>query len=123
MLDNIKMNSYISNNYFESNTASLAGGSIKWSNNLPQIDERNQFNMNTARYGSNIASYPIRLIVNIHKLDNFTTPDNNMSLIANGIENQTIVIENVSSGNDFPYVIVIKTVDLYGNVVQLDNAY
>ena len=117
------MNSYITYNRFELNKANLAGGSIKWSQDLPYIDESNQFNMNTANYGSNIASYPIRLIVNIHNLDNFTTPDNNISLIATGIDNKTIVIENVSSGNDFPYVIVIKAVDLYGNVVQLDDAY
>ena len=116
------MDSSIINNYFKSNNAILAGGSIKWSNDLPQIDESNNFNMNSAQYGSKVASYPIRLLVNIHQLDNFTTPDNNISLIANGFDNKTILIENVSSGNVFPYVIVVKTVDLYGNVVELDNA-
>lgn len=117
------MDSSILNNVFESNHAILAGGSIKWSTDLPQIDETNNFNMNSAQYGSNVASYPIRLIVNIHQTENFTSPDNNFTLIANGFDNKTILIENVSSGNVFPYVIVVKTVDLYGNVVELDNAY
>ena len=79
--------------------------------------------MNSAQYGSNVAAYPIRLIVNIYDIDNYTSPEDNNSMIANGYDNKTILLENVSSGNDFPYVIVIKTVDLYGNVIELDNAY
>lgn len=117
------MVSHIKNNNFYSNIASVAGGAIKWSRDMPKIDEDNVFSLNSAQYGSNIAAYPIRLLVEIHLKQNYTTPENNFSLLANGMDNKTVILENISSGNDFPYVIVSKTVDLYGNIVKLDNAY
>ena len=123
VLDNLLMISNIKNNNFYSNVAAVAGGAIKWSKEMPIIDTNNVFSLNSAQYGSNIAAYPIRLLVEIHLKENYTTPDNNLSILANGMDNKTIVLGNISGGNDFPYVIVSKTVDLYGNIVKLDNAY
>ena len=115
------MQASIINNSFVSNTAHIAGGAIEWSKDMPEIDENNFFTQNSAEYGSNIAAYPIRLLVNIHNKDTYLNPDDNVSLIANGLDNVSILLQNISSGNDFPFVIVCKMMDLYGNIVELDT--
>ena len=108
-------------NLFSFNKANIEGGAIKWSQNMPNIID-NKYENNQAQYGSEIAAFPLRLIVNIHNETTFTDIDNNSSLLFDGSDNKTILLENISSGNSFPYVIVAKTLDIYGNIVKLDHA-
>ena len=111
-------------NRFISNSAELEGGAIKFYNDIPILEDSNVFINNQAQYGSNIATYPIRMILNFYNKANFSSKFHNESfLFLNGFDNKTMVLENISSGNSFPYVIVTKIMDYSGKIVKLDNAY
>jgi len=112
----------IDNNIFDSNFAQTEGGAIKWMNIMPLITEKNVYYNNVAQYGANIAAYPIRLIVDIHNKTTFVNANNLSSLLLNGSDENIRVLDNVNSGTEFPYVIVTKIIDIYGNIVKLDNA-
>ena len=120
---NMTISILIKSNKFESNFASVSGGAIKWLNNLPNIDDSNIFIKNHAKYGNNIATYPIRLKLEIYNKTNFVSSElNKSSLIWDGSNNQTIKIQDVSSGNEISYVFIIKIIDYYGKIVNLDDA-
>ena len=122
--DNIISKILIQENLFDSNFALISGGAIKWSNTLPIIENSNNFIGNVAIYAPNIAAYPIRLKLEIYNKTKFANSELNISsLLFDGLDNKTILLQNVSSGNDFPYAIIVKIIDFYGNVVVLDNAY
>ena len=50
----------ITDNIFINNSAVLEGGAIKWNDEMPIISN-NTFENNTAVYGDNIASFPLRI--------------------------------------------------------------
>ena len=52
---------YIDSNTFINNTAHISGGAIKWDDVLPYNLTTNIFDQNSAVYGTDIASYPIKL--------------------------------------------------------------
>lgn len=50
-------------NRFINNVASKQGGAINWKYKQPVVYNNNIFMNNVAPYGSNISSYPTRLLV------------------------------------------------------------
>ena len=90
---------------------------------MPLISESNHYEANDARYGVNIAAYPLRMIADIHNKTLYRNYENKTSLLfSSSTLNNTIILGNISSGNELPYVIIIKIIDLYGNIVKMDNA-
>ena len=93
------------------------------------ISLTNEFNSNQAQYGQDIASYPVRLKLDVHNKSLYLTNGetlSNISLIYDGLNefsNKTLFLGNISSGNEIPYVFVVTVLDSYGNIVNLDNAY
>ena len=97
------------NNTFNSNNAISEGGAIKWNFEMPII-ENNIFFNNSALYGNDIAAYPIRMTVNLKS--------DNGSYILSSFGSQIPIINNVTSGNYFPYNISIGLLDHYGQIVK-----
>lgn len=117
------MDIQIENNIFDSNFAFQEGGAIIWNNEMPNI-KNNFFTNNKANYGSNIASYPFRLAINVYNKSNYSNSSKSFnSLLFNGTNNQTFFLQNISSGNDAPYIIEVKVLDIYNNLVNLDSGY
>lgn len=113
----------IENNYFDSNCAVLQGGAIMWANYKPIINN-NEFNNNSAEYGSDIAAYPIRLAVDIYNKSQFSSKlINESNIILKNYQNKTLLLQNISSGNDVPFVIVVKVFDVYNHIVALNSGY
>jgi len=56
------MNILISSNIFNSNVAFTEGGAVKWNDENPTFID-NTFLNNSALYGADIASFPIRIIL------------------------------------------------------------
>lgn len=97
---------------FIQNNAYLEGGAIKWNSFIPDIGENNTFKNNKAKYGNNIAAFPIRMKVFLVSGENRTIL-NNFKINQNDIP----LIQNVSSGNNFPFNITIEVVDYYDQIV------
>ena len=118
ILDPLETNYYFFNNIFISNEASEEGGAIKWSSSKPFIDISNIFVENTAQYGDDLASFPIklRLIVYTDKTMSSLVFDSN-SL------NESLILNNVSSGNPIQYVLLVQMVDVYENIVTINEGY
>lgn len=73
---------------FIENSAKDSGGAIFIMLQLPMIDSGNIFKRNKAYYGENIASFPIRMRLSVHKEDktllfNSTTKNSSLYLIKN----------------------------------------
>ena len=53
----------ISNSVFHNNSAMINGGAIKYSYYKPNVTDNNTFTLNKAMYGSDMASYPVQMII------------------------------------------------------------
>lgn len=98
----------ITNNKFIKNIAYREGGAIKWNQKMPIIDNTNIFQSNQAVYGSNIASYPIRNRIKIIR-------ENETEILHSSKEE--IKLDNIASGSEIDFSILVEVVDLYGNIV------
>ena len=112
----------ISNNTFSNNKAIIEGGAIKWNDEMPLFSDNLFFN-NSAIYGENIASFPIRIIIKLYNSSdsnlNITFPKNDEILWQNNLSN--IFLQNISSGNIIPYILQSQVLDVYGKIVNLDE--
>ena len=97
------------NNIFNNNKAILEGGSIKWNQKMPKIDENNFFKNNNALYGSDIASYPIRNRIKLIINNSFRTAEN------------SITLDNIASGSKIETRIQFELIDVYNNIVKTAN--
>lgn len=86
---------------FTGNSASANGGAIYWTRTLP-ILSNNRFADNTAAYGPNIASFPIRLEIN-----EFPSKSRELKVFASGQESDGLLL--------------VKLLDHQGQVVTTDN--
>ena len=76
----------------------------------PKIDNNNEFKNNTAIYGENIASYGVRLRLDIY--------ENNSLLFSTLNEKEIINLKNISSGNKIQYKLIFYVIDVYDNIVK-----
>lgn len=113
----------ISKNIFKNNYAEIEGGAIKWNDEKPEL-LNNTFLNNSAIYGKDVASFPIRIIVKSYlyreekqiflpKMDEVLWPFDNNSSIFN----------NISTGNSIPYILQIIYLDTYGKIYNLIEGY
>ena len=91
----------IINCIFENNKASIKGGGIYYTMNRPQLDN-NIFNNNSAQYGTDIGSYPVRIV-------------------QTGTTNNIISINNVASGLVYNETLQFTLVDYDNQVMNLEN--
>ena len=100
----------ILNNIFFNNKAFNDGGALKWMGLQPIIESNNEFQNNTAMYGENIASYGVRLRLDIYE---------NNSLLFSTLNNKEIInLKNISSGNKIQYKLIFYIIDVYDNIVR-----
>ena len=109
----------IENNNFSNNKALIEGGAIKWNDEIPMILHNYFFN-NSAIYGVNIASIPIRIIA---KLYNSNDPQTNITVpkpdeILWPFNNSNLILQNISTGNTIPYTLQFLILDVYGKIVN-----
>jgi len=102
----------MANNTFESNSAEIAGGGIYWADSFPQISG-NRMSGNGAKYGSNIASYAVRLA--LLSLNNTLEP----YLV---LSNTPLIIELARVGSGYLYMeeVRVALVDQYDLIVATD---
>ena len=91
----------IRNNEFINNFAEMKGGTMYYDMYRPELDN-NIYSNNSAQYGDNIASYPIKI-----KLNN--------------IDSDLIKLENVVSGQAYPTSLEFELVDHDGQVILTNN--
>ena len=78
----------------------------------------NTFFNNSAIYGKNIAAFPCRIELIVYR----KPKDNN--IIYNSLYNDSeLILMNISSGNDIPYVLEFQILDIYNEIVSLDSSY
>lgn len=115
----------ISFNNFINNKALHEGGAMKWNDEKP-VFVNNTFENNSAIYGENIASFPIRMIFNFFNKSNFSRttylPPNRNEILWNNTHSN-ISLSNISSGNSIPYVLEFIVLDVYGKIVNLDEGF
>ena len=101
-------------NQFISNKAIEEGGAIKWGGVIPNSSE-NIFINNTAIYGGDIAAYPMKIGLEI----NITSEDGYCDV--SSFDENSLFYSNlacVSSGNVGNFVLTIKILDIYSNIVN-----
>ena len=87
----------ISMNNFTNNSAIIEGGALKYISKRPTAININFYSANSAKYGNNIASYPIRLVLtsNFSFTDLYPTLDSDMISPLNfqlvDFDNQTVI--------------------------------
>ena len=114
-----KTNYSISQNIFSHNSGLLEGGALKWLGLfIPEIDKSNQFIENKAIYGCDVAAFPIRLriIVNQYIYDSYSS-----RYFDSNFMNQSILLTNASSGQQFPYFFNLQLFDIYDNPVFINS--
>ena len=98
---------------------------MKWNDEKP-VFVNNTFENNSAIYGENIASFPIRMIFNFFNKSNFSRttylPPNRNEILWNNTHSN-ISLSNISSGNSIPYVLEFIVLDVYGKIVNLDEGF
>ena len=99
----------LTSNSFISNLASKDGGAIKWTYCEPYLFGFNKFLSNAAVYGNDIASFPIRVELKIL--------DENGTNVFDSMSSKFPIFENLASGNNINYTLILKFVDLYHNPV------
>ena len=111
----------IIDNIFMNNSAGLEGGAIKWSDEMPYFLNNTYMN-NSAIYGEDIASFPIRIILSIYnktlvKSVNLSRTD----AILWAVNRSNISLQNISSGNSIAYILHFEILDVYGKIMNLDG--
>lgn len=113
----------ISFSNFVNNKALIEGGAIKWNDEKPYCFN-NTFINNSAIYGENIASFPLRMILNYFDKKEFSeskyTAPKKDEILLNKSE-KIITLTNISSGNSIPFVLEFILVDVYGKIVNLNQ--
>lgn len=115
-LENLDTTVLVRSNNFLSNTAEMEGGAIKWSENKPFIEDDNLFKNNSALYGNDIASYPIRLMV-----QTFNKTDSKENRSLSPFTTDMVTLQNIVSGVEIPYGLKITILDFYDKIVNLDG--
>ncbi len=100
-----------SSNFYE-NSAKLEGGSIAWYGKLPIIHGNNLYSKNSAKYGENIASFPIKMGVKIYS-------KGSSNVIYDSQKSSDIaILTNASSGNQIQYEFLVYILDYYDEIVS-----
>ena len=87
------------------------GGAIKWTKLSPIIDNNsNIFINNKAYYGSDLASYAIRIILKVYKI-------NESNAIYDSQINREICSITVTSGGENLYLFKVRLIDSYNQTV------
>jgi len=102
-------------NSFVGNRAILRGGAVLWQHSFP-LFLNNSFSDNTAAYGTDIASYAIKLM--LVGLDMQTKPYLNESMS----RPLALLIENVGSGYVFDGLIRLGLFDHQGQLLTMDSS-
>lgn len=102
-------------NSFERNRAVLRGGAVLWQHSFP-LFINNTFSNNTAAYGTDIASYAIRLM--LVGMDLQTKPYQNESVRPP----LALVVENVGSGYVFDGLVRLGLFDHQGQLLNMDSS-
>jgi hypothetical protein len=98
----------VSGSSFTQNTAEVNGGALAWAHNQP-ILSANSFTYNKAKYGADLASFPMKL----------SAVDEYGELVEARRLSEYIWI---ASGQNLPEPVRIALVDHYGQVVRTDNS-
>ena len=103
----------LTNNSFISSIASIEGGALKWTGKKPENIPRNFFQSNRAKYGGNIASFPVRFGVTIiQKSDNKTIYDSLLN------DSQAFYVPNQQSGGKFKHNLFFYFLDENNEKIQ-----
>ena len=101
-------------NSFINNSAENSGGGLYWASSYP-ILINNSMEMNSAIYGDDVASFPVRLAA--------LTDDLNIAPYLNeSTEPLVYELNDVASGQEFGGKVRVALVDQYDNIVQNDYA-
>jgi hypothetical protein len=98
----------------------LEGGAILWKSYAPIISN-NDFLNNTAIYGEKVGSYPIRMEVEVIKLNDLLEPFLYFSTFNNS--QKKIILDQICPGNEIQYEIIIYLVDHYQKIVNSSIGY
>lgn len=101
------------------NNSAKEGGAIKWLGNKP-ILKNNSFLSNSADYGANIASEPCKIVMIVYEM---TQNENNetVNVLFNSLKtNDRIILNNITSGINIPYIIEFQILDIYNEIVSMD---
>ena len=110
-VDTLHVQTIISKNYFINNKATIDGGGIKWAGFTPFFSE-NYYDLNKAQYGNNIASYPIKM-----RLEIFENIQNSSKLIYSSNENIILNLYEINPGNKIQFHLVFSLLDIYEETV------
>lgn len=88
---------------------------MKWIGLQPILESNNDFKNNTAIYGENIASYGVKLRLDIY--------ENNSLFFSTLNSKETIYLKNISSGNKIQYKLIFYIIDVYNNTVKSAKGY
>lgn len=105
------MNTFIRSCSFELNIANKDGGAIKWKEKKPEIESTNMYLKNRAVFGPDIASYPIKMGLEIYEKSS-----NNVAY-SSKLSSNIAELFNISAGNTIQYRIVVKILDYYDKLV------
>ena len=110
------MRTYIYNNTFKNNIAYIEGGAIKW-NNSDSFIKDNTFINNKAMYGKDIAAFPFRISLIAYM------KDGNNEVYYDSKTNETeLILDNLTSGNEIPYILRFEIRDIYDEIITLNNS-
>lgn len=111
-------NTYIRSSTFKLNIANKDGGAIKWKEKKPEIDDStNIYSENQAVFGPDIASYPIKMGLEIIE------KSSNKIVYSSKLSSNIAELLNISAGNAIQYRIVVKILDYYDNIVYSENGF
>lgn len=100
------------NNIFRDNSAANEGGAIKWFANLSPSLENNTFFNNSAIYGNEIASIPVRLWFKVFEKANENEDYETGTVIYDSLVNNTgFSLDNIMSGDTLNFYFELYLVD------------
>ena len=112
LLGTFQAQAIISENNFTNNYASIDGGGIKWTG-LQPFFSKIFYKLNTGQYGNNIASYPIKM-----ELEIFENFENTSKLVYSSKENDSLLsLCEINPGNKIQYKIDFSLLDIYEQIV------
>lgn len=92
----------LTNNTFDGNSALMKGGAVYYTMNRPTLDN-NTFSHNTAEYGPDIGSYPVRIV-------------------EHGKATNKVTLGGVASGLDFDTPTIFDLVDYDNQVMNMEDS-